>query len=180
MKMTIRKSYLLIFKLVLFSTVFAQLTVKPTFESCGLYVKYTVDVENKVYYKETAENKWLDAYPLIFDNVKNEFRGSVVRLKENVVYDVKVELYNKGQLFRTYTESFKTWTSEPVIAQTLNISTFSANNYIINNLHGSEDGWIKIVGDAVVDVLTTTSEHGIKITNSKYIIIENEIGRAHV
>lgn len=172
MKIAILRIYLLTFSLLMCSFSFAQLTIKPTFESCGLYLTYTVDVENRVYYKESAKSEWQNAYPLVFDNVKNEFRGSIVRLSEDENYDVKVELYNKGQLFRTYTESFKTWTSEPTITQTLNISSFKDANYIIDNLQGSESGWIKIVGDEVVNVLNTTNEHGIRINNSKHVIIE--------
>ena len=69
---------------------FAQLTVKPTFESCGLYYTYTVNVENKVYYKESTQSLWNNAFSLVFDSVKNEFRGSLVRMKENTDYDVKI------------------------------------------------------------------------------------------
>lgn len=171
MKMT-RKIHLMVAMLAITNMLFAQFTAKPTFESCGLYLSYTVDVVNKVYYKEAAKSEWLEGYPLVFDKARNEFRGSIVRLNEDENYDVKVDLYNKGQIFKTYTGSFKTWTSNPPIAQTLNINSFKDADYVIDGLQGTENGWIKIVGDAPIDRLATTSEGGIRIKNSKYIIIE--------
>lgn len=172
MKIAMRKACLLLFSLVIYTITFAQLTAKPTFESCGLYYAYTVNVENKVYYKTSTESEWLPALSMVFDSVKNEFRGSLVRLKENTDYNVKLELYNKGQLFKTVTGNFKTWTSNPAISQILNISSFSASGYIINNLQGTEDGWIKIIGDADVNRLSTTDVAAIRIINCKYVILE--------
>lgn len=172
MKIAVIRTCLIIFSLIMCNTTFAQLTAKPTFESCGLYYTYTVNVANKVYYKTSAESEWLPAYSMVFDSLKNEFRGSLVRLKENTDYDVKLELYNKGQLFRTVSGNFKTWTSEPVISQTLNISSFSGSSYVVDNLQGTADGWIKITGNADVNRLSTTDDAGIKISNCKYVILE--------
>jgi len=130
-------------------------------------------MENRVYYKETSEDEWLKGYPLIFDGIKNEFRGSLVRLKENTEYNVKLELYNEGQLFRTISQSFKTWTSNPSIAQTFNISSFKNSGYVISDLQGTSEAWIKIVGDAEVNELSTINEAGIKVTNCRYVIFED-------
>lgn len=172
MKIIIRRTCLIIFSLVTCNILFGQLTAKPTFESCGLYYTYTVNVTNQVFYKESAKSEWLPAYSMVFDSLKNEYRGSLVRLKENTNYDVKVDLYNKGQLFRTVTGNFKTWTSNPVVTQTLNISSFSGSSYVVNNLQGTADGWIKITGDADVNRLSTTDVAGIRIINCKYVILE--------
>ena len=170
---TKKKTYLVIALLIFCNAMFAQtLTIRPTFESCGLYMPYTVDIENKVYYKETTQEEWLEAFPLQFDSKKEEFRGSIVRLKEATDYDVKVDMYNRGAVFRTVSGSFTTWNPNPPIAQTLNISSFSGDNYQFSGLKGSQDGWIKIIGDAPVNVLEVTREAGIKLSDCEFLIFE--------
>lgn len=172
MKLKIRKVCLTVFCIMACHYVSAQITARPTFESCGLYYSYTVDVVNKVYYKEISDSKWKEGFSLVFDSSKNEFRGSLARLKENTDYDVKLELYNKGQLFRTVASSFKTWNSNPPIVQTLNISSFKSNGYKIDQLKGTASGWIKVVGDEPVNVLSSLEEGGINLSYCEYVIFE--------
>jgi hypothetical protein len=177
---TTKRAYLIIiFSIICSISSYANLVVKPTFESCSLYLSYSVGgnetVECKVFYKSKTDNDWLPAYEPIYDDTRKEFRGSLVRLQENTAYKVKAELYFNGVMMKDFVEDFKTWDSCPPITKTLNISTFknkNNNSYTINKISGTSDGYIKIVGDVKVDALSTTQDYAIMVSDSKYVILE--------
>jgi hypothetical protein len=133
---------------------------------------FSSQTDNKVFYKEVGESTWHEGYPAVYDATAKEFRGSIVRLLENTNYNLRLELWNKGAKKAEYTADFKTWNANPTISKTLNISSFSSKKYVIDKQVGSESGWIKIVGDAAVNVPTTTEEHAVVLTNCKYVILE--------
>jgi len=158
------------------SSIFAygQIEVKQTFVSCGYRVPYQTEVTCDIYYKKATETIWKKAYTPIYDKLNKEFRGSIVKLDENTDYQIKGVLTTGETNLAEYTNSFKTWLSEPAYT-TMNISAFYnkySNCYDINGIVGTEDNWIKIVGNQTVNVPNTVKEYAISITNSKYLILE--------
>lgn len=167
-----KKLLLVICGWLLTHTLSAQLTVAPTFESCGYAMPFSSQTDNKVFYKEASESTWHEGFPAVYDAVNKEFRGSIVRLLENTNYNFRLELWNKGAKKAEYPIDFKTWNPNPPVSKTVNISSFASKNYVIDKQVGSESGWIKIVGDATVDRTSTTDEHAVVLTNCKYVILE--------
>ncbi|MDR3218006.1 MAG: right-handed parallel beta-helix repeat-containing protein [Dysgonamonadaceae bacterium] len=156
---------------------FAQMQVKQTFASCSAYVPYEEPGgECSLLYKKAGEIVWKEGFPPIYDSANKEFRGSLVRLSENTDYQVQAVVSVNGQKRKEFTAEFKTWNSNPPIAKTLKISSFKeplSPGYLIENIQGSVDGWIKITGDCEVQAIDMQEEYAIKILNSHYVIVEN-------
>lgn len=168
---------LLLFMLTAFCTlvVNAQITTKPTFECCGFYIPHKSEAECKVSYKKNSEKTWNEALAPIYDKDKKEFRGSIVRLSENTAYDIKAEIFVKGEKEKSYQAEFTTWNPNPQIAKVIKLSEFKEKDqetFLIHSVIGNDDGWIKIVGDCDVQAIDTKNEAAIKFMNSRYVILE--------
>lgn len=155
-----------------------QITLVPGFETISVYLPGEgAGSSVQLYYRTSGTSTWKSAYTPVYDAATNQFRGSIVKLAEDTSYDVKADVYSGGTLLRTATGTVKTWTSNPVISQTISLSSiYSGGALQINNRVGSDTGWIKIVNDTglVIDgqKLATAA---VTVTNSKYLILENFI-----
>lgn len=155
------------------------LTTYPTFESCGIYLPYS-DAANecRIFYKKSSESTWKTGYPAVFDTEAKEFRGSIVRLSENTTYKVKAEVYNLGTKQYTTSEvEFTTWNSNVSVGSTHDISEYKVGSgnsayYLIDNVQGSANAWVKITSSTVLNMPLCTAAHAILISNSKYVILE--------
>ena len=166
----------IIILITVYSISYAALDMKPSFESCSIYLPYEEEVECLVSYKKASETEWHPAYAPIYDTGKKEFRGSLVRLSENTDYQVKAELYSGGIKLTQYTGSFTTWNGDVPVVRTEDISKYKSGNvYVVNNVNGTANGWIRITG---VDTLSTNyndvneEDVVLMVQNSKYVIIE--------
>lgn len=155
------------------------LTAYPTFESCGIYLPFSdIADECRIFFKKGSESNWNTGYPAVFDNEAKEFRGSIVHLSENTSYNVKAEVYNQGiKQYTTNEVEFTTWNSNVPVGTTHDISEYligSGNTayYLINNVQGSANAWVKITSSAILNMPLCTAAHAIQITNSKYVIFE--------
>ncbi len=173
---TLKSLLIIIFALAYQLLSGADLRVKPTFSSCGIYLLSNKASECRLLFKKTNEPEWKTAFAPVYDELNREYRGSIVRLDENTSYNVKIQLFDNGKMKKEFQNSFQTWTSDPVVSKTLYISDFKNKgnaSYTINNVVGKEKGWIKIIGDVEVNALNTNEDYAIRITNSQYVILEN-------
>lgn len=164
----------------------AALDLKPTFESCSVYLPYENNVECKISFKKTSEFTWHSAYTPIYDIGKKEFRVSLVRLSENTDYQVKAELYSGGNKITEFTGTFTTWNTNVLIARTEDISKYKSGNvYVIDNAKGTATGWIKITSDKVLQTdynAINEDDVVVLVKNSEYVILEGltiQGGRRH-
>ena len=67
-----------------------------TYECIGLYFKSPETSQCNVQFRQTGTSIWQDGYPLVHDPRDNEYRGSIVGLKSNTAYDIKINLNNKN------------------------------------------------------------------------------------
>ena len=79
----------------------------PTFECLGIY--YTVDSDSPgectVQYRADGADEWREAQSLWFDTRGNQFRGSIVGLEPDTVYEVKLRCGGDDKVIRTRTRS---------------------------------------------------------------------------
>jgi len=68
-----------------------------TYECIGLYFKSPDLGQCRVRFRQKGTSTWRDGYPLVHDPRDNEYRGSIVGLKPDTVYDIKITLNNKSQ-----------------------------------------------------------------------------------
>jgi len=168
-----------------------ELRVVPMFQSCGVY--YEVDDlfgECVTEYREKPSGAWRKVYGLVtnperavtdYDLNKDRpvyldkcmFRGSVVNLKENTEYELRVT-YKRGDASVIREASFRTWTSNPPVAKIVNIKDLKRDGALVISDKGTADGWIKYAGskDFFVKAADKAKE-AVIIRDSEYVIVEN-------
>jgi len=67
-----------------------------TYECIGLYFKSPDLGQCGVRFRQKGTSTWRDGYPIVHDRRDNEYRGSIVGLEPDTVYDVKITLDNKS------------------------------------------------------------------------------------
>ncbi|MDF3129793.1 hypothetical protein P0Y35_11350 [Kiritimatiellaeota bacterium B1221] len=158
-----------------------------TYESISVYVNRESQMTDEVphvFYREAGTTQWYEAYTPEFDEVRGEYRSSIVGLWEDTLYEVQVVLEANGVTLDEAGAQISTWQDQPTIAQTLTVaSLYNGGQLLIENLHGAPDGWIKIVGTGTDDVDGTYgNDVALKILNSSYLIFEGldiQGGRRH-
>ncbi|WP_269537504.1 BACON domain-containing protein [Cerasicoccus fimbriatus] len=159
----------------------------PTYESLSVYVSRDAQLSGEVahiFYRESGESIWNEAYEPIYDPERGEYRGSIVGLYEDTDYEVQVVLESGGTAIEEAGAAISTWSSTPVIAQTLSVaSLYSGGQLLIEDMHGAPDGWIKITGTGANDIDGGyANDVALLVLNSSYLLFENieiEGGRLH-
>ncbi len=144
----------------------------PTFECIGLYWKPADGAESticQVNYRATEAKNWRQAYPLWFDKRDREYRGSIVHLKPDTEYEIKLSL--QGSSNQT-TLHGKTWTENFPIAKTIHLPERSRQTLTIEP-SGKSDGYIlyapKPQGAATIDVVNR--QDCCIVVKASYVII---------
>ncbi len=76
-----------------------------TYECIGLYFKSPDLGQCRVRFRQKGASTWRDGYPLVHDRRDNEYRGSIVGLKPQTTYDIKITLNNKSSELRCATKN---------------------------------------------------------------------------
>jgi len=151
-----------------------QVRLVPTFISCSVYISLDSVSQCFVSYKMQGDNVWKKTLAPIYDSLNKECRVSIVRLREDSDYDVKVQLTVAGQTEKIITSNFRTWASAPPVAQTIPVSSFNRNEdggLVFNQLHGNPEGWIKIIGDVPVHA-GKKMEAAVLVNKCSYLLFD--------
>ena len=147
----------------------------PTINNMSYYLdtaseEYTC----KVQFRE-KDGEWKDAFDPYDDNPIKQFRGSIVNLKADTEYEVKVSVYNGKKLVNEYTQTARTWTENPPVAKTVELKDIysGSGTLVLQDVHGTEDGWIKIVSsDGTIIDAGINPEEAVYVSNCSYLIFE--------
>lgn len=156
------------------------LTAVPLYESVSVYVEQSVPVDKcEVYYKKISDSSWSQAYSAEYNHREGNYSTSIVGLEEDTEYEVRVELYDKGNCIAKGNTTTKTMTSNPSIAREISIKDIYTPGTMLDltGYCGSADGWIKIKGDGetVVDVTGYNYTEAVLCDNTHYVILEDLI-----
>ncbi|MBN1805760.1 MAG: hypothetical protein JW837_10950 [Sedimentisphaerales bacterium] len=66
-----------------------------TYECIGLYFKSPDSGQCNIQFGQKETSNWQEGYPLVYTPRDNEYRGSIVGLKPNTIYDIKISINNK-------------------------------------------------------------------------------------
>jgi len=164
-----------------------EIKTVPTFNSCSYYFHPDGHAAVRAEYKRTDEADWHAAHPTVCDQPEGIHKGSLFNLDENTEYQIRVVAGNDNRVIMQTT--FRTWTSMPPIAKTIDLSTLpdTAREGIVITEKGTPGGWIKYTAPADWIVRRTLrngdrQEAAIVLRNAQYIILENltiEGGRLH-
>ena len=146
----------------------------PSFCSCSIYLSAPRDSECRLSFREEGDGTWHEAYPPIYDTIAREFRGSIVRLKENTAYEVKAELLTDGRKTGEGIALFHTWDSNPPIGKSYRISEFRPDGdgaVTVSGIMGRPKAWVKITGDREIDA-GREGTCALLVENCRYVIFE--------
>ena len=78
----------------------------PTFESLGLYYSRAAGRGAcRVRYRTAGAAEWREGYPLVYDQRERQYRGSLVGLTPNTLYDIRIEAGGERVEFQARTRS---------------------------------------------------------------------------
>jgi hypothetical protein len=141
----------------------------PTFECLGLYYNRAMAREAcRVQYRSAGSTAWREGYPLVYDQRERQYRGSLVGLKPDTPYDVRLEVDGQGVEFRSRTRS-----EEFPIAKTTHLPGGNIDKTLYIREGGAEQGWHLVApapGTNVVSDVFNLSDYNIVI-EAGYVIL---------
>lgn len=155
----------------------SDVVITPLFHSASVSVKNDSEVSGYfVQYKQLNSQTWSSTIQLVLDPISNMFTSSLLNLQENTQYEVNISSDEDFKL--SSTNSFKT-KGTPIFS--------IENTYLLSDiyqggvldivglgLNGTEDNWIKIIGDDDTVISVDDSEaSAINIGSNSYIYFEN-------
>ena len=171
----------------------SELTVVPLFHTCSIYLNRKEKIsKHQIWFRKLGSTQWQEGFPLVRSIDHKQLKGSLINLKENTNYEVK--LVTETNEFKT---KFKTWTPTPPIKKIITLNNNNFKQHLLINQSGSKDGWIKYIAGnnfilkgkpgkaAVIDIIGAEyimlegltlrggGRHGINISNSKNIRVLN-------
>ena len=155
-----------------------ELLLRPTFNSCGFYYG-TSKVEDPVLeFRKRGSSKWVKALAPIhyYEDknttrglVMNEYRGSIVKLDENSVYEIRFKdgdkVLKQGK--------FTTWKSDVKIAKTVVIDPAKFKAPYVISAKGKPDGWIRYTVKGGKTLAADSKEPVFEIKNAAYILLDD-------
>jgi len=144
-----------------------------TFECVGLTWKPdangSADNVCQVKFRPSNTEAWQSGFPLWFDSRNGEYRGSIVGLQDDTVYEIELELQETGNRTKL---TAATWSEQFPIAETIHLPPTSSNTLALKE-SGSEEGYLLVTagdsGEAVIDV-ANAAEQCVSI-NASHIIL---------
>ena len=132
----------------------------PTFESLGLYYDRAAAQDGcRVRYRISGASEWREGYPLVYDQRERQYRGSLVGLKPDTLYDIRLEADGETVELQARTRS-----EEFPIGKTTHLPGGTTDQTLYIREGGTEKAWhlvtpapgTKFVSD-VFNLPTTTS-----------------------
>ena len=155
-----------------------EIRTVPGFNTCSYYIKSQDENAAKIEFCQKGKKSWKKVFPPIYDNTRKEYRGSIVHLKENTHYFLKVT----GKDGKSKIKNFKTRSSVLPIAETvvLDQNNFTGNLKISRK--GSAKGYIRYTCAPGFVLQNNGKTPLIELDKAQYIILENMVlsgGDAH-
>ena len=156
-----------------------EMLLRPTFSSCGFYYGCG-KVNNPVLQFRASGKAWQNALtPVHFfedknsvsGKIVNEYRGSIVKLEEDTLYDVRfcdgTKVLAKG--------SFKTWASEVPVARTVYIDADKFKAPYTISAKGTPDGWIRYTTKDGKPIVNRSRKSAFNVLDARYVLIDDMV-----
>ena len=125
-----------------------------------------------------GDEEWKKAHTPANDTKTYQFRGSIVKLEEGTEYEIKAVLYDAaGKIVTQKVTTVKTKTTDVPIAKTIKLSEIydGEGPLQLQNLCGTEDGWIKIDCEGQTIDADLNDIEAVYISECQYLIFENAV-----
>lgn len=141
----------------------------PTFECLGLYYDRAMAQSGcRVRYRIAGATEWREGYALVYDQRERQYRGSLVGLKPNTLYDIRLEADGEQADFpgRTLSEEFP-------IGKTTFLPGGSTDKTLVIREGGTETGWHLVTpaaGTKFTSDVFNLSDYNI-VVEAEYVIV---------
>ncbi|OGV81519.1 MAG: hypothetical protein A3K19_17220 [Lentisphaerae bacterium RIFOXYB12_FULL_65_16] len=147
----------------------APFEVVPLFTGCSFYFKSQSRPGGlPVRYRKTG-GEWLKAFPPVYMEEDGMYRGSIVDLEEDTLYELTVSGEN-GEVLAE--QSFQTWRTEVPVAKTIVLDEATFTGRLVVKECGTPDGWIKITAKEGFVLRNDRIGPLIELHKAKYIILD--------
>jgi hypothetical protein len=145
--------------------------------SLTVYNQYE-DSTTRLWFKPSTSSEWLPALALQWDPIRGALSGSIVRLKPDTAYDIKLEYLGNTQVIKERFYNFETRPNSPPINPNKiyylsDIYNGGQLNLTALGIEGTEDGWALIIGDGVTVTANDDDLSAIEIGSQNYVKLEN-------
>ncbi|MBM3747401.1 MAG: right-handed parallel beta-helix repeat-containing protein [Acidobacteria bacterium] len=141
----------------------------PTFESLGLYYDRGSPVDAcPVWYRIAGAEEWREGYPLVYDQRARQYRGSLVGLKPDTLYDISLRPGGERVDFQARTRS-----EELPIGETTYLEGGTTDKALYIREGGSEKGWHLVTpapGTKFVSDVFNFSDYNL-VVEAGYVIL---------
>jgi hypothetical protein len=141
----------------------------PTFESLGLYYdRAPAQDPCRVRYRAAGDAAWREGYPLVYDPREKQYRGSLVGLKADTLYDIRLEAGGDAVDIqaRTRSEVFP-------IGKTTLLTGENADKTVYIRQAGAENAWHLVTptpGTRFTGDVFNLSEYNV-VVEAEYVIL---------
>jgi hypothetical protein len=172
-----------------------ELEIWPSFETCSYYFYPMPEggegepaKEYAVEFRKAGEDEWRPTFETISDLPVGVWKGSIFGLEEDTDWELRVLAGSAGagadvaggDVTPIFHGMFRTWTSNPPIARTVDLSELAAGSPdgIVISEHGAPDGWIRYTAPEGWVLRrqydsNDTQDAVITLDDARYVILEN-------
>ncbi|MDP2999961.1 MAG: right-handed parallel beta-helix repeat-containing protein [Bryobacterales bacterium] len=140
-----------------------------TFESLGLYYNRAAAAEAcQVRYRMAGAAEWREGYPLVYDQRERQYRGSLVGLTANTLYDVRIEAGGERVEFQARTRS-----QEFPVGKTTHLAGGGTDQTLHIREGGTEKGWHVVTpapGTKFVSDVFNLSDYNV-VVEADYVVL---------
>jgi len=146
----------------------APFEIVPLFNTCSFYFRSPSRDGLAVVYRRKG-GPWLKAYAPVYVKEDGMYRGSVVGLDEDTLYELRIEAANGDVLAQ---QVFRTWSSRIPIGKTITLDETTFTGRLTVRESGSPQGWIKITGKKGFVLQNDRKGPLIELDGTKYVVLE--------
>ena len=148
----------------------SEFYIVPTFISSAYYFSSSNIGKVTPFFRQKGTEKWHQGLDAVFDAEQNQYRGSIVRLKENTTYELKLVGGKNGKILCS--GSFTTWADKVNVARTIEIDPEKLNDTLVIRDAGKPDGWIRYTQKPGTVIDFKQQKSVIKLEKASYVILD--------
>ena len=148
--------------------VYEKLTFVPGFAGCSYYYPAADGKAIEVAFREADRGEYKPVLTPSYNRREKLWRGSIVNLKENTVYEVKISSGGKVAAQGKFT----TKGALPKIAKTIVLDESNFKGTLVISDKGKEDGWIRYTCAPGFVLKNDRTKPLIEIRKAKYVILD--------
>lgn len=146
----------------------APFEIVPLFHTCSFYFKSHELAGLTVEYRKRG-GSWLRAYDPVYVREDLMYRGSIVDLEEDSLYELRI-IGDQGEVLAQ--DSFQTWSSQVPIRKTITLDETNFQGKLNVRESGSPQGWIKITTNPDFVLRNDRTEPIIELDGVNHILLE--------